>query len=112
MLGVYAAWVEGARECDIAAIRRAMGYDREIPTPSNRDGCRVGVSADRTHRTRGDRQFPHGSRYEAQSTDDPSSLGCVSASDRGFKRRNAGSARTGTDPGTQTQKPYWQKIRQ
>jgi integrase len=32
MLSVYAAWVEGARECDIAAIRRAFGYDCEAPT--------------------------------------------------------------------------------
>jgi hypothetical protein len=29
MLSVYAAWVEGARECDLAAIRRAMGYNRK-----------------------------------------------------------------------------------
>jgi len=32
MLSVYAAWVEGARECDIAAIRRAMGCERGVPT--------------------------------------------------------------------------------
>jgi hypothetical protein len=31
MLSVYAAWVEGARECDVAAIRRAMGFDRASP---------------------------------------------------------------------------------
>ncbi len=28
MLTVYAAWIEGARECDTAAIRRAMGTRR------------------------------------------------------------------------------------
>jgi hypothetical protein len=32
MFSVYAAWVQGARECDIAAIRRAMGYDQDLPT--------------------------------------------------------------------------------
>jgi integrase len=32
MFSVYAAWVQGARECDIAAIRRAMGWDRGVPT--------------------------------------------------------------------------------
>ncbi|HVX91196.1 MAG TPA: hypothetical protein VHC20_06260 [Candidatus Paceibacterota bacterium] len=32
MFSVYAAWVQGARECDIAAIRRAMGYDQHLPT--------------------------------------------------------------------------------
>jgi len=30
MHSVYAAWVEGARECDIAAIRRAMGHEQEM----------------------------------------------------------------------------------
>jgi hypothetical protein len=32
MLTVYAAWVEGARECDITAIRRAMGDDGDVQT--------------------------------------------------------------------------------
>jgi integrase len=47
MLSVYAAWVDGARECDIAAIRRAMGYDPKVtlrcprigPRPSSRRQC-------------------------------------------------------------------------
>jgi len=28
MLSVYAAWVDGARECEVIAIRRAMGYEK------------------------------------------------------------------------------------
>jgi hypothetical protein len=35
MLSVYAAWVEGARECDIAVIRRAMGYKKARATSSS-----------------------------------------------------------------------------
>jgi hypothetical protein len=38
MLSVYAAWVEGTRECDLAALRRAMGYEKElmpnVPAPA------------------------------------------------------------------------------
>ena len=40
MLSVYAAWIQGARECDIAAIRRAMGYEndpRPAPPPMRND---------------------------------------------------------------------------
>ena len=43
MLSVYAAWVEGARECDIAAIRRAMG-DAPAPPP-NRNATIVASTA-------------------------------------------------------------------
>jgi hypothetical protein len=43
---------------------------------------------------RGDRQFPHGSRYEVRSADDPASRGYVSARSCGFDRRNVASGRS------------------
>jgi integrase len=32
MLSVYVAWVKGTRERDLAALRRAMGYEQQEPT--------------------------------------------------------------------------------
>ncbi|MGH8210131.1 MAG: hypothetical protein ACREU6_11170 [Steroidobacteraceae bacterium] len=36
MLSVYAAWVGGARECDVAAVCHAMGYERALRAPEPR----------------------------------------------------------------------------
>jgi hypothetical protein len=44
MLSVYAGWVEGARECAIVAIRRAMGYEQEKATPTTPISIPVPVS--------------------------------------------------------------------
>ena len=49
MHSVYAAWVEGARECDIAAIRRAMGLAAKAATRQRKLQEREAHASERLH---------------------------------------------------------------